>query len=62
MQGRAPAGGPLKGSYDLAAAVLDPRVEDRPLDGDIAAAADLLDREEFSAGVGPGDPRPLALW
>ncbi|WP_329519803.1 aromatic amino acid ammonia-lyase [Spirillospora sp. NBC_01491] len=42
MQGRAPAGGPLKGAFDLAAAVLDPRVEDRPLDADIAVAADLL--------------------
>lgn len=42
MQGRAPSGGPLRSAYDMAAAVLDPRVEDRPLDTDIAAAADLL--------------------
>ncbi|WP_433327093.1 aromatic amino acid lyase [Spirillospora sp. CA-294931] len=44
MQGRAPAGGPLKAAYDLATAVMDPRVEDRPLDADIALAADLLPR------------------
>ncbi|MFF4238206.1 aromatic amino acid ammonia-lyase [Actinomadura geliboluensis] len=44
MQGRAPSGGPLRAATDLAAAVLDPRVEDRPLDADIAAAADLLPR------------------
>ncbi|MFD0682893.1 aromatic amino acid ammonia-lyase [Actinomadura fibrosa] len=42
MQGRAPSGGPLRSAYDLAAGVLDPRIEDRPLDTDIAAAADLL--------------------
>jgi histidine ammonia-lyase len=56
MQGRAPAGGPLKVAYDLATAVLDPRAEDRPLDGDIAAAADLLDLEDFSAGI-TAEPR-----
>jgi histidine ammonia-lyase len=44
MQGRAPSGGPLRAAADLAGAVLDPRVEDRPLDTDIAAAADLLTR------------------
>ncbi|MFS2292257.1 MAG: aromatic amino acid ammonia-lyase [Actinomadura sp.] len=42
MQGRAPSGGPLRSAFDTAGAVLDPRVEDRPLDSDIAAAADLL--------------------
>ncbi|GAA1538799.1 aromatic amino acid ammonia-lyase [Actinomadura kijaniata] len=42
MQGRAPAGGPLRAAYDVAAAVLDDRVEDRPLDADIATAADAL--------------------
>jgi histidine ammonia-lyase len=42
MQGRAPSGGPLRSAFDMAGAVLDPRVEDRPLDADIAAAADLL--------------------
>ncbi|WP_433477684.1 aromatic amino acid ammonia-lyase [Spirillospora sp. CA-142024] len=42
MQGRAPSGGPLRSASDMAAAVLDPRIEDRPLDTDIAAAADLL--------------------
>ncbi|GAA3984813.1 aromatic amino acid ammonia-lyase [Actinomadura viridis] len=42
MQGRAPAGGPLRSVYDLSAEVLDPRVDDRPLDADIAVAADLL--------------------
>jgi histidine ammonia-lyase len=44
MQGRAPSGGPLRAAADLAGSVLDPRVEDRPLDTDIAAAADLLPR------------------
>lgn len=42
MQGRAPSGGPLRSAWDMACAVLDPRIEDRPLDADIAAAADLL--------------------
>nr|WP_218935702.1 aromatic amino acid ammonia-lyase [Actinomadura citrea] len=42
MQGRAPSGGPLRSASDMAGAVLDPRIEDRPLDADIAAAADLL--------------------
>lgn len=58
MQGRAPTGGALKSAYDLAAAALDPRVEDRPLDADIATAADLLD-EDFSSGAvapPPGTP------
>lgn len=44
MQGRPPSGGPLREAYDLASDVLDPRVEDRPLDTDIASAADLLPR------------------
>jgi histidine ammonia-lyase len=47
MQGRAPTGGPLRAAYDQAAGLLDPRIEDRPLDGDIATAADLLDQESF---------------
>jgi histidine ammonia-lyase len=42
MQGRTPSGGALKAAFDIADAVLDPRVEDRPLDSDIAAAADRL--------------------
>ncbi|TDD82184.1 aromatic amino acid lyase [Actinomadura darangshiensis] len=42
MQGRAPSGGSLRSASDMAVAVLDPRIEDRPLDTDIAAAADLL--------------------
>jgi histidine ammonia-lyase len=41
MQGRTPAGA-LSVVFEKASAVLDPRVEDRPLDADIAAAADLL--------------------
>ncbi|TYK48942.1 aromatic amino acid ammonia-lyase [Actinomadura decatromicini] len=44
MQGRAPSGGPLRAALALADGVLDPRVADRPLDADIAAAADLLPR------------------
>ncbi|MFC6878722.1 MULTISPECIES: aromatic amino acid ammonia-lyase [Actinomadura] len=52
MQGRAPAGGPLKAAHDQAAAVLDPRVEDRPLDDDIAVAADLLPRLARVQGYG----------
>ncbi|HEY9241677.1 MAG TPA: aromatic amino acid ammonia-lyase [Streptosporangiaceae bacterium] len=43
MQRRAPAGGPLRAAFDLAAAALDPRTADRPLDGDLAAADGLLD-------------------
>ncbi|WP_084264936.1 aromatic amino acid ammonia-lyase [Actinomadura macra] len=42
MQGRAPSGGPLRSAFDQAGAVLDPRIDDRPLDADIAVAADLL--------------------
>ncbi|KAB2342339.1 aromatic amino acid ammonia-lyase [Actinomadura rudentiformis] len=42
MQGRIPSGGPLKAAHDLATGILDPRMEDRPLDADIAMAADLL--------------------
>nr|BFE34285.1 aromatic amino acid ammonia-lyase [Actinomadura rugatobispora] len=41
-QGRPPAGGPLRSAYGVAAEALDPRVDDRPLDTDIAVAADLL--------------------
>jgi histidine ammonia-lyase len=48
MQGRAPAGGPLRAAFEVAAEILDPRMEDRPLDTDIAAAADLLSHETFS--------------
>lgn len=44
MQGRAPAGGPLRAAFDMASGMLDERVEDRPLDTDIASAADLLPR------------------
>jgi len=43
MQGRAPAGGPLRAAFDAADAVLDPRTADRPLDADLAAAEGLLD-------------------
>jgi histidine ammonia-lyase len=43
MQGRMPAGR-LGEVFGQAAAVLDPRVEDRALDGDISAATDLLPR------------------
>lgn len=43
MQRRGPAGGPLRAAFDRAAAVLDPRTTDRPLDGDLAAADGLLD-------------------
>jgi histidine ammonia-lyase len=48
MQGRAPSGGALRAAYDVAAEILDPRMEDRPLDTDIASAADLLDHEVFA--------------
>jgi histidine ammonia-lyase len=37
-----PAPGPLRAGYDLAAGVLDPRTEDRPLDADVDAADRLL--------------------
>ena len=37
-----PGPGPVREAYDLAAAALDPRVEDRPLDGDVEAADRLL--------------------
>jgi len=43
MQRRAPAAGQLRAAFDAAAAVLDPRTADRPLDGDLAAADGLLD-------------------
>lgn len=43
MQDRAPApGGGLRRAYDRADAVLDPDCADRPLDGDLAAAAVVL--------------------
>lgn len=48
MQGRAPSGGALRAAFDVAAGILDPRMEDRPLDTDIAIASDLLDHEAFS--------------
>jgi histidine ammonia-lyase len=35
-------GGPLREAYDLAAGALDPRVDDRPLDGDVETADRLL--------------------
>ncbi len=43
MQRRAPAAGPLRAAFEGAAAVLDARTADRPLDGDLAAAGELLD-------------------
>jgi histidine ammonia-lyase len=43
MQRRAPAAGPLRAAFDLAAGVLDARTADRALDGDLAAADGLLD-------------------
>jgi histidine ammonia-lyase len=49
MQGRAPSGGALRSAFDVAAGILDPRLEDRPLDADIATAADLLDHEAFAS-------------
>jgi histidine ammonia-lyase len=51
MQGHAPAAGPLGAAFDTAAAALDPRTTDRPLDGDLAAADGLLDGY---AGLLPG--------
>jgi histidine ammonia-lyase len=48
MQGRSPAGGLLRAAYDLAAATLDPTVEDRPLDTDITTAGTLLTHASFS--------------
>ena len=42
MRGSAPAPGPLRSGYDLAARTLDPRTEDRPLDSDVDAADRLL--------------------
>ncbi|WP_026415225.1 aromatic amino acid ammonia-lyase [Actinomadura oligospora] len=42
MQGRAPSGGPLRAAFDQATAVLPESVADRPLDADIAIAADLV--------------------
>jgi histidine ammonia-lyase len=48
MKGRAPSPGPLRDAYDLAAQALDPATEDRPLDGDVAAAAALLTRLDFA--------------
>ena len=43
MRGRVPGSAPLREAYERAAASLDPRMADRPLDADIAKAADLLD-------------------
>ena len=43
MQGRAPAAGAgLRRAYDLAGAAVDPGTADRPLDGDLAAAGEVL--------------------
>ena len=43
MQGRTPAAGSgLRLAYDLAEAAADPRTADRPLDGDLAAAGEIL--------------------
>ena len=42
LRGTPPAPGPLREAYDLAAAALDPRIEDRPLDPDIEVADRLL--------------------
>jgi hypothetical protein len=42
MQGRVPAGGALRSAYDVADVALDPRMADRPLDGDLAAATGIL--------------------
>jgi histidine ammonia-lyase len=42
MQGRVPAGRTLRAAYDMADAVLDPRMTDRPLDEDVAAATGIL--------------------
>jgi histidine ammonia-lyase len=42
MQGRAPAGDGLRHACDTAAATLDPRTEDRPLDRDLASAGAVL--------------------
>jgi histidine ammonia-lyase len=43
MQRRGLAAGALRTAFQAAAAVLDPRTADRPLDGDLAAADGLLD-------------------
>jgi histidine ammonia-lyase len=50
MQGSAPAGGGLRRAFGIADAVLDPRTEDRPLDGDLAAGSAVLG--EFPALLG----------
>jgi histidine ammonia-lyase len=42
MQGRTPTAPPLRAVFDKAAAALDPRTEDRPLDADLTTAAALL--------------------
>ena len=42
MRGAAPAAGPLRDAYDLAAGVLSGQTADRPLDTDVAAAAGVL--------------------
>jgi histidine ammonia-lyase len=42
MRDTRPAPGPLRDAFDLAAAVLPERTVDRPLDGDLAAAATVL--------------------
>jgi histidine ammonia-lyase len=42
LRGLRPAPGPLRQACDLAAAALDPRIEDRPLDADVDTADRLL--------------------
>jgi histidine ammonia-lyase len=44
LSDRAPAGAELSGFFEAAAAGLSASVEDRPLDGDLVIAAELLDR------------------
>ncbi|RFU38067.1 histidine ammonia-lyase, partial [Actinomadura logoneensis] len=58
MQGRAPSGGPLRAAFDRAAAVLPDGVADRPLDADIAIAADLV---PHLARLLPPEERPRPL-
>jgi histidine ammonia-lyase len=54
LRGRAPAAGPLRAGYDLAAGALDPRTEDRPLDADVDVADRLL--PALAALPGPQSP------
>lgn len=58
MQGRVPSGGPLRAAFERAAAVLPDGVGDRPLDADIAIAADLI--PDLARLLPPEEPeRPL---